>query len=386
MTNGERRIRNGERICIVGASARAAAFSALRAGLEPWSVDLFGDVDLVAIGHSQRVKSWQEVPTAVARFEKEGMRAPWMYTGACENRPRLIELLSRGRMLWGNDAAIVEPVRSPRFLQTALERAGIAFPETRFAGDSVPRDGTWLVKPFAGGGGRGIAWWRGQKLRHDRAVYFQRFVRGVACAACFVGDGSAAELLGVTRQLIGDDWLHAKPFHYCGSIGPLAIDERQRAAFARLGDVLGACRLRGHFGVDCIMSDDTIWVIEVNPRYTASVELIELATGVPAFRRHACVFVRLPTLPSPAPAGGIVGKAILFAPKPVVFPNDGPWSEALRIPPERFRPYADIPAPGTELPKGAPVMTIFAQTPNPEACLRELRQIVAELDQRLFTT
>jgi len=32
-------------VLIVGASARAAAFSALRAGLRPWCADLFADLD-----------------------------------------------------------------------------------------------------------------------------------------------------------------------------------------------------------------------------------------------------------------------------------------------------------------------------------------------------
>src|SRR5262245_61077027 len=39
---------SGQRLMIFGASARAAAFSALRAGLEPWCADLFADRDLQA--------------------------------------------------------------------------------------------------------------------------------------------------------------------------------------------------------------------------------------------------------------------------------------------------------------------------------------------------
>ena len=37
-----------EHLLILGASVRAAAFSALRAGLRPWCVDLFADLDLRA--------------------------------------------------------------------------------------------------------------------------------------------------------------------------------------------------------------------------------------------------------------------------------------------------------------------------------------------------
>ena len=46
-----------EHLLIVGASARAAAFSALRAGLRPWCADLFGDDDLRARCFAQRCDS-----------------------------------------------------------------------------------------------------------------------------------------------------------------------------------------------------------------------------------------------------------------------------------------------------------------------------------------
>ena len=38
----------GPNLLIFGASVRAAAFSALRAGLQPWCADLFADADLRA--------------------------------------------------------------------------------------------------------------------------------------------------------------------------------------------------------------------------------------------------------------------------------------------------------------------------------------------------
>ena len=38
----------GPSLLIFGASVRAAAFSALRAGLQPWCADLFADADLRA--------------------------------------------------------------------------------------------------------------------------------------------------------------------------------------------------------------------------------------------------------------------------------------------------------------------------------------------------
>ena len=33
--------------------------------------------------------------------------------------------------------------------------------------------------------------------------------------------------------------------------------------------------LAGLFGVDAIVNDEGVWTVEINPRYTASMELVE---------------------------------------------------------------------------------------------------------------
>ena len=56
-----------------------------------------------------------------------------------------------------------------------------------------------------------------------------------------------------------------------------------RAVLDKLGTVLAqAFRLVGLFGVDGVLDAERFWPVEVNPRYTASVEVLEGATGLPA--------------------------------------------------------------------------------------------------------
>jgi predicted ATP-grasp superfamily ATP-dependent carboligase len=375
-----------ESVLIVGASARAAACSALRAGLKPACIDLFADADLQTLGAYRRVRAWNEIPEAALGGEVTTPGAPWMYTGAIENRPWLIERLARLRPLWGNRADVVKRARSPRFLQQLFHEARIPYPETRFAAEDVPTDGSWLIKPLASAGGRAIRFWRGQGSLPRHSVVFQRYIPGLAHAACYVGDGTRAVLLGVTQQLVGETWLHAAPFHYCASIGPLCLSGGQAGAFARLGDVLArGCGLRGLFGVDCVLCDGTPWPIEVNPRYTASVEVIELATGVQALdlHRRACTG-SLAGDSLAVKSEDCVGKAIIFAPNPIIFPKSGPWYDALGTCPKAYRHFADIPPRGTELSVGAPVMSVFARGTGPEACRTELQRLAAELDRQLF--
>lgn len=369
-------------VLIVGASVRAAAFSTIRAGLEPRCIDLFADADLTSVCEYRRVASFDEVPAAAAQFGP----GPWMYTGAIENRPWLIAQLARERPLWGNDAAVVERVRSPKLVAEVLGAAGIPFPETRLTADRMPTNGDWLVKPVASAGGRGIEWWRGQPLRSGRQIVFQRYIEGPSYSACYVAADGNAVLLGVTKQLVGETWLHAAPFHYCGSIGPQVLDHRHEEAFTRIGIVLAqACGLRGLFGVDCVMHDGVPWPIEVNPRYTASLEVIELATGLKALEWHERVFEDRAL--TAFPMNGIrdfIGKVVFFASRVMAFPAGGPWEESAAHGPTLLRRYADIPKAEEILPAGAPVITVFAKGSSPQRCFNELKDLAADLD-RHFT-
>jgi predicted ATP-grasp superfamily ATP-dependent carboligase len=204
----------------------------------------------------------------------------------------------------------------------------------------------------------------------------------------YAGDGKGARLLGVTQQLVGEPWLHAAPFHYCGSIGPVAPPGEVATQLEHLGRVLGAAAgLRGLFAVDLIVRDGGAWPVEVNPRYTASVEVLEYATGLRALAWHRRVFD--PAAPEPPAAGpasaNFVGKAILFAPTDLVFPADGPWVAALRdaAPVELTPAFADIPHAGERIPVGRPVLNFFATADSGADCLAELKQIARDLDRWL---
>jgi predicted ATP-grasp superfamily ATP-dependent carboligase len=127
--------------------------------------------------------------------------------------------------------------------------------------------------------------------------------------------------------------------------------------------------------------------VEVNPRYTASVEVLEHATGLKALAWHRRAFDPKAERPAaPAAAAACVGKAILFAPRDVTFPADGPWADVLRSPSAvgEAPAYADIPPPNTHIKAGRPVLTFFARAATAEACEEELRRTAAELSARLF--
>jgi predicted ATP-grasp superfamily ATP-dependent carboligase len=370
-------------VLIFGASARAAAFSAQRAGLNPWCADLFGDADLRACCPVFRLEPG-DYPGGFVRASRQGPPGPWLYTGGLENRPGLIRRLARSRPLWGNDAPVLRVVRSPRAIHDLLRGAGLPCPALALPDEPAQRTGRWLVKPLHGAGGAGIRFWPGgAPLSPGQRVYLQEFIEGESCAAVYVGDESGARLLGVTRQLTGERWLHARTFAYCGSIGPLPVGPGLRATLEHLGEILvKGSGLRGLFGVDLIVNNAGPWVVEVNPRYTASVEVLEYALGIAAVDLHRRVF-------EPAAGRGekgladIVGKAILFARAPLTFPADGS-GQPPGTDPRQLPELADIPPAGQRIEVGQPVLTFFARGDSPADCRGRLQKMAADLDRRLF--
>ena len=371
-------------VLLVGASVRAAAFSAIRAGLRPWAIDLFADRDLQAVCPARKVTAGG-YPADLPELARNVPPGPWLYTGALENRPTVLEQIARDRPLWGNDSASIGRVRDPFALADVLRAASLPGPAVR-ATIEKPITGKWLRKPIAGGGGSGIRFTTGTD-RSDGRAYLQEFIDGEARAGVFVADADGCRLLGVTRQLVGEKWLHAAPFRYAGSIGSLALAIAERMAWERLGATVAAwAGLRGLFGIDAVVRDGVPWPVEVNPRYTASVEVLEYGTGVRALALHRRAFE--PTSPpaGAGPAAGMVGKAVWYAPRRLTVPADGPWEASLRDVSAIDEPpaFADIPPAGQRIAAGRPMLTIFATGTTVAECERKLHETGAELDAWLL--
>src|SRR5205085_3988127 len=106
-------------LILVGASVRGAACSAARAGYEPYSIDLFADRDLAALGPAVKIARY---PADFLAALAEAPSAPWIYTGGLENYPRVVDRLATSRALLGNRGGVLRDIRDPaQVMQLARE-------------------------------------------------------------------------------------------------------------------------------------------------------------------------------------------------------------------------------------------------------------------------
>ena len=370
-------------LLIVGASTRAAAASAVRAGFHPVCVDRFGDDDL------------RRIATVVAvendlRNTLDAVKAlppmPWIYIGSVENDPKFIAAVSERHTLLGNPPSVLKKVRDPFWLERTLRTCDLPALRVRSVRslDALVRaaehsdegvqatDKGWLLKPTRGGGGCRIEVWSGQTLPTSERFHLQEHRHGTPMSALFIASQSDVELTGVCEQLIGPAAGAPVEFGYAGSIGPIEVTSRTRDLLQRLGDTLAReSQLCGMFGIDFVLADDIPWLVEVNPRYTASVEVLERAFGRSLLAEHVAACdprsVSRERISDQRVSPRIIGKQIVYATRDVTVPAFEQLFESEGHSPDAPL-IADIPAPGSRILAGWPICTVFAEADSVSDC------------------
>jgi predicted ATP-grasp superfamily ATP-dependent carboligase len=143
-----------------------------------------------------------------------------------------------------------------------------------------------------------------------------------------------------------------------------AVTNRAAALASAVTEEFG---LVGLNGIDFIARDGVPYPLEVNPRWCASMELVERASGVSVFATHAaaCAEGRLPASAAFAmPRSAVIGKAIVFARADRCMGDTRAWlgDDTVR----------DVPQPGRRIPTGSPMCTVFATGPDVAACREAL--------------
>jgi uncharacterized protein len=409
------------RVLIVGVSTRAAADSAARAGFDVTAIDAFADLDQHPAVHAQAL-----LEPFTARAAAEAARTvecdAVAYLSNFENHPAAVRLLTANRTLWGNPPEILKRVRDPLAVDEALRRRGFATPEVRLKADATTEKRSsdvasgfsrtsrsdvasgfsrtspqttdeWLLKPVASGGGHDIRYWHhGDAVPHG--TYLQQFVDGAPGSVVFAAAAGRAVPLGVLHQLIGDRAFGADGFRYCGNIlappGKTGFehDDALVVAAAALAEaVADEFGLVGVNGIDFVARDGIPYPIEVNPRWCASMELIERAYGLTVFGAHAgaCAGGTLPDFDLAGErrrAGAAFGKAVVFARHDLTVADTRAWCPgAVDAAPMHVR---DVPRPGTFVRAGRPICTIFAEAATAGACYTALvaraERVYADLD------
>lgn len=274
---------------VISLSARALAQAVRRARRTCLALDLFGDRDTRAAAAGFRQVAGDlngfadaaliaAVRELAAANDVQGL----IYGSGFEARPDMLHRLGQFCRVYGNSPETVRCAKAPQQLFATLARLGIPFPEMRLEAPGTMNG--WLVKREGGSGGMHVQPARGEGLQPGQ--YFQRRVEGRLVSGLFLANGQDARMVGFNEQ-----WVHSGnrtfPFAYAGACSNPHLEPGQQAQMEEIVQaVTRAFGLLGLNGIDFIMAGQTPYVIDVNPRPTATLELHDQAGQESLFAAH----------------------------------------------------------------------------------------------------
>lgn len=409
-------------LLIVGASCRAMAEAAHRAGIRAATIDLFADRDTEQwTDFNFRIETLPDAPRQLDRIDLDSIDG-WLFAGGMENHPEIIDIISTKLPLLGSspsscNQAMRWPLETKPTPQECFRIPESHPPHHPKLDLEENESDNLLRKPLKSAGGFQIAtasdWKASEQLRlESRSEYYcQRLIEGQSYSAAFVARPDQAtqqvQFLGITKQLVGIPQVGARTFAYCGSIGPFVDGKESQTnlmsgsgygvslpdgwatadlfiAIEKMGSqVANQCSISGLFGIDFILNREGIWALDINPRYTSSMELFLRAQLNNPIRLH------MESFDFHAPTDGVVhmqdaanetprkvfGKLILFNRLNRQLKINESISSCL-LNNESIR---DVPQPDTAIPPGHPIVSVFEMGDTTPDCEKNLLRLAEEV-------
>jgi len=403
----------------MGASCRAAAQSAARAGctrILAW--DDFLDADLLEIAQARSLADFPEdSPQGLA--ELQGI--PLVLCGGMENRPDFIQRRIDQGMLCGVTGDMLRQLRSLVSWQRWASESRIGWPTTvqdlsdpRL--DSV-RSESWMLKPVGRAGGvhvRAIASLEGLDRVANLGLdpgsptsdlwYLQEYVPGISIGVSYCTDSNGnpesngttestepprTRIVGIARSILSEELDAPLPWIYRGSLAPYSVSPTVLASLGRFATTVAqSTGIRGLWQADFqIDPEGQLWLLEINPRWSASMELHEILQGYSWITEHVRILCNgaSKSVPSPgSPAGQQVAKGIVYAPHEMHLSvaqvdrlGRSGWHGTLRELETAEFCLADIPQSdplGVDFAEGMPIVTVLVAGEKNADLLEKIRQ------------
>ncbi len=373
----------GDTVLIAAFSGRSLAQSARRAGFRPLVVDAFGDLDTRAAAEDVRVIDGamatgfrtKPVVAALSQLSQAARSKPLglVIGSGFEDKPRLVAALASRFHVLGSSAETLSACKDPAKFFSLLDELGVPHPETQVA---PPADASgWISKRIGGSGGRHIRDCSGHPRRRPRR-YFQKKLYGTrySVGALLALDQSRSD--GRTRFAVTRQWTAPAlqmPYRFGGCVSMPDMDEAlSKDLIASAGRVAERLNLVGMASFDFLVEGNVPYLLEINPRPGASLDVLDDAAGS-MFADHvaACNHRNIQS-----PQADQLPKAmtILHADRGPVTLGDLPWPEW----------SADRGPAGTFVPQGAPLASVFAEALTADAAEALARTRLAELEDLIY--
>ena len=355
-------------LIVAAISARRYAKAAHTLGYKVVTLDAFADTDTRSVAEQCLQISVTDDGVDEADFKQKFEQitlendCQLIYGSLFDAKPSLLAWVAGRVKVVGNSPQTLQFSRSFDFF-AMLDELGVRRPEVRL--DAPDDSQAWLTKRLNSSGGTHV---RPVQLG-NKGDYFQQRIDGEPVSLLFLADGKTARVVGFNQQLLapkGD-----MPYRFAGAVSdavlPMAVQQAFVKAAERLTDALG---LRGLNSLDAMLEGDSLWILELNPRLSATFQLYPNL-----LQAHMQASVgELVELPSHKMAKA---EFVLYADKQLKISADFIWPSWV----------ADIPFIETDsvvIDKDEPICTVLAKDKNAVAVRQLVLERVKKLKGKLF--
>ena len=251
--------------------------AAIEAGYQVTAIDGFADQQTVELANVAILVAYDEYGfNATTLLSEIAKLDPTQYLGfvygsGFEAQPDLLEVVSGIIPLIGNVASSVKAVKTPARFFATLKLANIAHPKTYLQPTMEPLAG--YLQKFSGGcGGTHIKIVTDRVSRFESNRYYQEKIDGQPVSLLFLAGADKIAPVGFNEQWISPTT--RMPFRYGGAVSQIKLSLSLQQQMIEAAEVLTQqFNLVGLNSLDGIVQDDIFYVLEINPRLSASFDL-----------------------------------------------------------------------------------------------------------------
>jgi methenyltetrahydromethanopterin cyclohydrolase len=261
-------------ILIVATSARMLAHTTNQSGYIPVVIDCFTDIDTQSFSlecikvNSLSLKS---LTPAILLLQKKYSLTHVVYGSGFEHHLDSLAFLEKHFIVLGNSLSTFSSIQNTRLFFSKLQQLNIPHPDVIFQPTKPNRNG--LIKPIQGEGGLGIKSFIKNTKIPDQ-YYWQQYITGTPMSALFIANNTEAKIYGFHKQWLSK--IKDQHFIFSGVMSqPELNPELTKKIHNWINALVNEFSLQGINSLDFILNNQGCYVLEINARPSASMQLYQ---------------------------------------------------------------------------------------------------------------
>ena len=347
-------------IIVAAIACRPYVEAAVASGYSVVAIDAFSDVDVTNLAErcyqlqlSDGQLNMNQLMQLLSGLDLHQF-VGFCYGAGFEKNPAILSKINALLPVIGNLEQVVSRCKAPAYFFALCEQLQLPYPQVR---RNLPSNSVgWLRKEVGASGGSHVKALDAstiltEPIKDTETIYYQQFQQGIPVSCLFLASNNDKQehdvrVIGFNEQFI-HPWRDA-PFRYSGAVSHVNISNLAKVRFeayvSRLSQAIG---LVGLNSCDAICDGDEIYLLEINPRLSATVGLYVndhlLEKHIAAVQGHA--------IESEHVCKESHAHQIIYTEHAVTLQDDIMWPDWV----------LDRPKYGSSIEAGMPICTVIAQ-------------------------